>query len=139
MSTSEQAQSVQAMSYLERLRDWWRRSGELETMDRCEMERIAGDLGMRASDLRALAARGPHAADQLRDRMRLLGIASADVEHVAPGLMRDLERTCSRCTRKAVCRRDLAAHPQDASWGAYCPNAAALTAVRNATLLSPAP
>jgi hypothetical protein len=126
------------MSYMGRLREWWRRSVELDTMDRCEMERIAGDLGMRGSDLKALAVCGPHAADQLRDRMRLLSIASADVERVAPGLMRDLERTCTRCTRKATCRRDLAKHPQDASWGGYCPNAGALTAIRNAMLLPPA-
>jgi hypothetical protein len=117
---------------LSRLREWWRRRTELDTMDRCELERIAGDLGMVGSELKELAARGPHGADQLRERMRLLGITSADVQGLAHGLMQDLERTCTRCNQKRRCNKDLATDPHDPSWGGYCPNAAALTAVRNA-------
>ena len=115
-----------------RLGDWWRRRSELGTLDRCELERIANDLGMTGSDLKELAARGPHAADQLHERMRLLGITRADVEQVAHGLMWDMERTCARCGQKRVCARDLARRPDDPSWGGYCPNAIALTAVKNA-------
>jgi hypothetical protein len=112
---------------------WWRRRSELDAMDRRELEHIAGDLGMTGAELKDLAAHGPHAADQLRERMRLIGIAGADVEQVALGLMRDLERTCTRCQEKRRCGRDLARRPDDPAWGGYCPNAIALTAVKNAT------
>jgi hypothetical protein len=139
MFTSEEPKSARAISYLSRLRVWWRRRTELDTMDRCELERIAGDLGMIGPELKELAARGPHAADQLRERMHLLGITTADVERVAHGLMRDMERTCARCDQKGTCKKELATHPHDPSWGGYCPNAGALTAVKSAMHHFPAP
>jgi hypothetical protein len=108
-------------------------------MDRCELERIASDLGMTGAELADLAARGPHAADQLHERMRLLGVRRADVERVAHGLMWDLERTCARCNQKRICSKGLATHPNDPSWGGYCPNAVALTAVKNAMHHYPTP
>jgi hypothetical protein len=122
-----------------RLRDWWRRRSELTTMDRCELERIAADLGMTGPELKDLAARGPHAADQLHERMHLFGITRADVERLAHGLMWDLERTCAHCNLKRACARELATHSHDSRWGGYCPNAAALTAVRNAMRHFPTP
>lgn len=108
MSTFDKPESPSAIfeghrHFLSRLREWWRRRSELATMDRCELERIANDLGMTGPELKELAARGPHAADQLRERMHLLGITSADVERVARGLMWDLERTCGRCSQKGRC------------------------------------
>lgn len=115
-----------------RLRAWWRRRSELDTMDRGELDRIAADLGMTGAELKDLAARGPHAADQLRERMRLMGITGADVERIGYGLMRELERTCAHCREKGRCDKDLAARPGDSAWAGYCPNAVALTAVRNA-------
>ena len=132
MSTLRMPKSARAISCLSRLRQWWRHRSELDTMDKCELERIAGDYGMTGSELRQLAAHGPHAAVQLRERMRLLGITTGDVERVGRGLMRDLERTCAQCNQKGTCKKDLATHPHDSSWGGYCPNAVALTAVKNA-------
>jgi hypothetical protein len=101
-------------------------------MDRREVEHIAADLGMTGAELRHLAARGPHAADELAERMRVMGIARADVERTAFGAMQDLERTCAYCPEKRRCRRDLARRPEDPAWAGYCPNAIALTAVGNA-------
>jgi hypothetical protein len=142
MSTSEERSSPLAIFsgyMLSRLREWRRRHSELGSIDRCELERIASDLGMTGAELKDLAARGPHAADQLRERMHVLGITSADVDRVAHGLMWDMERTCSRCNQKGRCETDLATHPRDASWGGYCPNAVALTAVKNAMRHFPTP
>jgi hypothetical protein len=106
-------------------------------MDRCELDRIAGDLGMIGPEPKELAARGPHGTDQLHERMRLLGTTTADVERIANGLMRDLERTCARCNQTGTCKKDLATRPHDSSWGGYCPNASALTAVKCAILYYP--
>lgn len=139
MSISEEPRSARAISYLSRFRQWWRRRIELDAMDRCELERIAGDLGMSGAELKVLAARGPHAADQLHERMHLLGVTRADVERLAHGLMWDLERTCARCSQKGTCKRELATHPHDRSWEGYCPNAAALTSVKMALHHVPTP
>jgi hypothetical protein len=118
--------------FLARWRDWWRARDELGGLDRQELERLAGEFGMSAQDLEDLAARGPGAADLLYERMRALGITRADAERVALGLARDLERTCSRCGDKGLCRQDLASHPQDPAWKAYCPNAITLEAIQSA-------
>jgi hypothetical protein len=95
-----------------------------------ELERTAEDVGITAPELRELVARGPHAADLLHERMRALGLCKEDVERVAFGLMRHLERTCALCSEKGVCHRDLAERPDDPAWRGYCPNAIALTCAK---------
>jgi hypothetical protein len=127
--THTQEEVSSGVGTLSRLRAWWQRRSELDTMSPHEMERLAEDVATTAPELRGLVARGPHAADELRERMRTLGLARDDVEKVAPGLMRDLERTCSFCADKGVCRRDLADRPDDSAWQGYCPNAVGLTCV----------
>ncbi|HEY5829065.1 MAG: hypothetical protein ACAH24_12495 [Hyphomicrobiaceae bacterium] len=116
--------------FLARLRDWWQARDELGGLDRHELERLAGEFGMSARDLEDLAAHGPGAADLLYERMHALGITRDDAERLARGLMRDLERTCSCCADKGVCRKDLAAHPEDPAWKTYCPNAISLESVQ---------
>ena len=118
--------------FLARWREWWRARDELTTLDRHELERVAGEFGMSALDLEDLAARGPGAADLLYDRMKALGISRADADRIAHGMMRDLERTCSCCNEKAVCEKDLARHPDDPAWKNYCPNAITLESIRSA-------
>jgi hypothetical protein len=115
---------------LVRLREWWQHRNELNTMDVEELTWVARDLGMTGQELKDLAARGPDVVHLLHDRMRVLGLTRADVERVAHGLMRDMERTCACCNEKGVCEKDLAARPNDAAWEGYCPNAVSLTGVK---------
>ena len=110
-----------------RVHAWWRRRTELDRMAPEELARIAGDVGVDASDLKDLVARGPHAADLLHERMRALGLSREHVQDVTYALMRDLERTCIYCDKKRVCERDLAERPNDRAWESYCPNAIGLT------------
>jgi hypothetical protein len=110
-----------------RIRDWWMR-GELDRLDQRELQRVGAELGLTASDLRDLAARGPEAAALLAQRMTALGLTRSDVERAALGLMRDLERTCACCGLKRRCEADLASRRADHGWKAYCPNAIALEA-----------
>ena len=116
--------------FLDRLREWWQRHNEFAGVDRDELERIAGEFGMTGRDLEGLVARGPHAADLLYERMQALGVARADVERVAHGLMRDLERTCACCNDKGACKQDLAKRPDDPAWKDYCPNATSLESIK---------
>src|SRR5262245_34703998 len=71
-----------------------------------QIERSARELGISARDLKDLTARGPEAADLLYQRMTALGLSEADVKRIAPGILRDLERTCSCCGSKGICERE---------------------------------
>jgi hypothetical protein len=115
--------------FVARLRAWWQRLGELDSLDRHERDRIAADLGVTVHDLEDLAARGPRAAELLHRRLTALGLSRVDVEHMGNHLMRDLERTCSCCEHKRTCEHDLSSRPDDPTWKSYCPNATSLESV----------
>jgi hypothetical protein len=130
MTRAQHGQAHRAVEdFVARVRAWWRQASELRSLDGHEVERIAADLGMTARDLEDLTARGPNAAALLHRRLTALGLARADVERTALGLMRDLERTCSCCDQKGVCEHDLAKRPDDPAWKAYCPNAVSIESV----------
>jgi hypothetical protein len=134
----EAANPAAVRHLLSRWREWWGYRTELDSMCREDIERVAHDLGIGGAELKSLAARGPGAADLLPERMHVLGLTKADVEHVALGLMRDLERTCAFCKDKGACERDLVDRPQSPAWSGYCPNAEMLTAVKVAKQRCPA-
>src|SRR5262245_48886885 len=90
-------------SIISRLREWWRLQGDFSRLDPDELERIAQDCGTTSRELKDLVARGPDAALLLHQRMHALGLTAADVDRLAHGLMRDLQRTCAFCNGKAVC------------------------------------
>jgi hypothetical protein len=123
-------QQAQALGLIVRLTEWWRRRNELSALAPEEVERMAHDAGFTADDLRALIMKGPGAVDLLYGRMEALGLARSDVERLAPGLMRDLEASCSCCGNKQQCEHDLAHSPEDGKWSDYCPNAASLEAIQ---------
>jgi hypothetical protein len=112
-----------------RWRAWWRQHRELEKLPPEELRRMAADFGMASCELEKLAAKGPRAADLLHERMAALDLSRADVQRIAHGLMRDLERTCACCSDKAECREHLATQPDDPAWKDYCPNAISLEAI----------
>ena len=117
--------------------DWWRkralarkRAAELDACGREESERIAHDLGMSAAELRALASRGPDAADLLLQRMAALRLDPKEFARTNGPLLRDLQRLCSLCDSHRRCAKDLARDPRDAVWEQYCPNAGTLGALQ---------
>ncbi len=111
------------------LRERWRQRGELAALNESELQKLASGLGLTSSDLNRLVDCVPDAADLLHKRLNVLGITRADVERVAPGLARDLERTCACCSHKRTCAEDLIQRPDDARWREYCPNSIAITSV----------
>ena len=113
---------------LDRLSRWFSGRSELSALPDDEVERMAQDLGMSAGELRGITAKGPHAADLLRVRMAALGLTQADIDRLAFGLIRDLERDCACCASKEECREDLARQPESPGWMAYCANAKVLDA-----------
>lgn len=119
-------------SIVERILGWWQNwtstssSPELACCAEGEVTRIASDMGMSASELRALARQGPDAAGLLPQRMAVLGLDPNVVAQAEPGTLQDLQRICSICESKRQCARDLAHTPNDPDWEDYCPNVATL-------------
>jgi hypothetical protein len=113
------------------LRDWVRKSSAIEF--RCcgedEVERMAKDIGMSASELRRIAALGPGSADLLLRRMAALDLDRKEVSQTEPRTFQDLQRVCAMCNSKRRCKRDLANDSNDPVWQDYCPNAATLMAL----------
>ena len=53
---------------------------------------IARDMGLSPGELRFMAAKGPHAADELPKLLRALGVDPQQLASKDPGKMRDLHR-----------------------------------------------
>jgi hypothetical protein len=94
-----------------------------------EIERIARDVRMSVSELRALARRGPQAADLLLRRMAALDLDPEEVGRLEPAAFRDLQRVCIMCKSHRRCARDFAHDAPLPAWESYCPNADTLTAL----------
>ena len=122
-----------------RLADWWQdlRAARmrLRELQQCgdNLEHIARDVGLSSSDLYAMAAKPPDAADQQKQRLAALDIDRASLLRRHPRVARDLERVCSLCGQKRRCERDLSSHPNDPVWRTYCPNTQTLDALKAAT------
>jgi hypothetical protein len=120
---------------LAKLRQWWRKHAQLNAdladlacCGAAEVDRMARDLGMSASELRVLAGHGPGAAELLSRRMAALRIDPKDVPIVDAFMLRDMQRLCTICTSRSQCARELADRSDDLArnWQDYCPNAATL-------------
>lgn len=111
--------------------DWARGNfaSEVSCCGEMEVERIARDVRMTPAELRAVAKRGPEAADLLLRRMAALDLDPAEVSQVGPQTFRDLQRVCSLCESKRRCARDLAHDSAMPAWQDYCPNAQTLIAL----------
>jgi hypothetical protein len=113
-------------------RDWTRRSSalsELKCWGEDEVERVAKDVGVSASELRRLASLGPGSADLLLRRMAALNLDRNEVSRTEPRTFQDLQRVCTMCNSHRRCKRDLARDSADPAWQDYCPNAATLMAL----------
>ena len=73
-------------------RDWARGRAALSDLKCCgeiEVERIAKDVGISASELRRLVSRGPEEADLLLLRMAALGLDLNEVSRTEPRTFQD--------------------------------------------------
>src|SRR6516165_7066090 len=113
-------------------REWTRRASarfELKCCGEEEVERMAKDVGLSASELRSVAKLGPASADLLLRRMAALDLDRKEVSRTEPRTFQDLQRVCSMCRSHRRCKRDLAHDAADPAWQDYCPNAATLMAL----------
>lgn len=106
--------------------DWLKHRRELNEMrqlDRVEFDRIASDLRVSPDDLDELVRHGPHAADELPQMLKALGIDENSLAASQPLLLRDMERVCALCDHKRQCDHDLAEGTAAEHYREYCLNA----------------
>ena len=111
---------------------WTNNSPAQEELTCCaagEVERIAKDIGMPASEFRKLASLGPQSAELLLRRMAALDLDRKEVAQVEPQTYRDLQRICALCESHRQCSRDLLRDSSDPAWEEYCPNVETLRAL----------
>jgi Family of unknown function (DUF6455) len=123
--------------------DWWRREaaarenlGSLDAIGPVEIARMAQDIGISTSDLRALARHCSDAADLLQRRLESLGLDASELGSSATAQLRDMERLCTLCESKGRCARDLDADPSDPIWRQYCPNHETLVALQEGSCVN---
>jgi hypothetical protein len=128
-------QGRQSQSPLRSLLDWcrvWIEAGagsDFGSCDEVEIERMAKDMRMSASELHAVTKRGPNAADLLQCRMAALDLDPQEVARTEPVPMRDLQRVCILCKSHKRCTWDFARRASPAAWERYCPNTGTLAAL----------
>ena len=126
---SEISQSIHAV-----LQWMWDQSrcntlAQLRSCGEKEVERIARDSGLSASDFPPLVSLGPSTSDLLERRMAALDLDPVEVSAIVPEAFRDLQRVCSFCQTHRRCLRDLARDPAKPDWSDYCPNVETLMAL----------
>ena len=109
--------------------DWLkhrREMNELRQLNSAEFDRIADELRVSPSDLNELVRQGPHAADELPQMLKVLGIDEEALARTQPLVLRDMERVCALCANKGECDRDLAAGTSAEHYEGYCLNASTI-------------
>jgi hypothetical protein len=109
-------------------------ASDLEGLGPEELARVASDVGVSASELRALSQHCSDAAELLERRIVALDIDPKVLARDAGGELRDMQRLCTMCESKGRCARDLAADPDDEVWRKYCSNQEALVDLSRAGL-----
>lgn len=100
-----------------------------EIRDDAIADDIARDIGLSTSELRALVAEGPQAADLLHARLHELGLDDADTANAGPKTMSNMHLLCALCKNRRQCEGDLQVGSQSDAWLAYCPNSMTLEAM----------
>jgi hypothetical protein len=100
----------------------WGRGNELANLSPSEMQLLAHDVGLDASDLVRLATGESDASRLLYARLQSLGLTMEDIEAKGVGSARDMERTCGLCADRALCEHDLMERPDSEDWRRTCPN-----------------
>jgi transcriptional regulator with XRE-family HTH domain len=113
--------------------DWLkhrREMREMRNLDCRSFADIARDLRITPTDLDAFVRRGRHAADELPKLLKVLGIDEAALARSETAVLRDMERVCVLCERKAQCNNDLEIGASARDYEDYCLNAPTMNALR---------
>ncbi len=123
------SERAEAFSIFGAFARWWRSRNEVDILTGEDLDRIAQDVGLSASDLRTLLRRPDEEDLLLYRRMESLHIDPHDLAWVEAAVLRDMQKVCTMCEARRACLRDLKRDPDDLhdqDWRDYCPNVATL-------------
>jgi len=100
--------------------------GEFANCDAEQVAAIARDIGISPQELKFIASKGPHAADELPRLLRALGVDPQKLASDDLTAFRDLQRICITCGHKNQCQHDLASGTVASHYREYCPNAVSI-------------
>lgn len=103
---------------------------DLASLDDCEIREIAREMNLSAGELQQLDRFGTQASLMPR-RLAQEGVDPAVVQAEWPSVWRDLQRVCTLCGSKDVCRNELDLAPEAQDWQRYCPNVGTIEALKN--------
>jgi len=116
-------------NWVNKYRRLYDRHGDLGQCSRDEVMRIANDLAVPPTELRALAAKGPASADLLEKMLIALRVDPTALAQSNPAVMRDLQRLCVACGQKGRCQHELTEGTAVEHFRDFCPNAFTLDAL----------
>ncbi len=133
MATTAQLSDTLASRFLSWCAQAWEATTEADvigSLDDETLREIARDCSVTPDQILQLVKAGPHAADEMEALMKALNIDPDEVSLTHPGQFRDMQITCSACTSKDRCRRDLARQAAGQEYIHYCGNAEHLNGMR---------
>lgn len=87
-----------------------------------DLDRVLAEIGITRNEMERLIQNAPRARPLLQSMTRRLGLEQR-LAHLAPDLMRTVERRCATCNYQAECE-DWIAHAQASDgYPRFCPNA----------------
>lgn len=116
-------------------REEWRASAELEelrSLDPDDVSRIASELNLTAAELDSVVANGAGAKRLMERMIEAFHLDYGKLTQQTPASLRAAEITCSRCSAKKRCSRELAAGTAAVNADLFCPNADFFQAFGNA-------
>jgi len=99
---------------------------ELAYLSPDDIDTLAADCGLSASQFSDMLKRGPHAADELLEVMKALGIDQSRLKLSDKTSFNDMRLICAQCHRKSICRRSLKNGTAAQDYGSFCDNAESL-------------
>lgn len=103
---------------------------DLASLDDSEIREIAREMNLSAGELQQLDRCGTQASLMPR-RLSQEGVDPVVVQAEWPSVWRDLQRVCTLCGSKDVCRNELDLAPEAQDWQRYCPNVGTIEALKN--------
>jgi len=94
---------------------------ELEGLDPKQVEEIARDMNVTASDLYRLDQSGTEPV-LMPQRLSQEGVDPAVIQAEWPSVWKDLQRVCALCNSRKLCQEELDDMPQSQHWRGYCSN-----------------
>lgn len=124
--------------YWSDVRDRAESRNELAYMSSHDIELLANDCGLTPGQFTTMMKRGPHAADELAELMKALGIDEAKLKAVSRSNFNDMKLICAGCGRKSECRRSLRKGTAAQDYGNFCDNAELLFEAKTKALATAA-